>query len=500
MVVRLANTRIVCGAVITTATIFGGMARGGDEANDRIRLLENKIQQLESQTAMLRQQVDENWLTDERSGQIKGLVQEVLADAKTRGQFADGDLAAGYDKGFFIRTADNNYKLTINGWAQFRYTYGRYENKANGAGTAIDTDNRDNTSAFEVRDFRISFAGNVVTPKLTYKIEISANRGQDITYTDAFVAYKFNDVFNVRAGSFKAPFAKSTLTSDTALGLMSRPEVLLPFDAGYQLGASLYGDIIKDTLSYEVAITNGTSGDFSWDYTDGTEAPSIDNRPAFYARIAWAGSGTTKDFSDESDLRKDNSNFIWMLGAAVGYESHNVYNENVRLNGLGSHDSGTLTSGFPNPAWLELSDVYRATIDWSAKWRGWSFLTAAYFQQAQLARMDDASYQDTYNEYYRSTLFDSSGFQFSAYGQIGYFIIPQKLELLGRISTISSEGPTDSAQYYTIGANYYLAGHNARISTDLTWVPSESAISGDDGDPQRNLESFIYRFQIQISF
>ncbi len=471
-------------AALIASVLAASSAAFADSANGDVQ---SELQALKARINELEAKQNENWLTEERASQIKGLVQEVIADAKTRGQFADGDVAAGYKNGFFIQSTDKNNKLVINGWAKFRYTYGRAENKANNNGNSGITnsdENRDNTSGFEVRNFRVSFAGNVVTPDLTYKIELQADRGSDLKYSDAYVAYKFSDLFNVKTGSYKAPFAKSTLISDTSLGLLTRSEALVPFDASRQIGVSLYGDIIKDTLGYEVAVTNGTSAGGNNGSNTGS-VNNFDNRPALYARTQWAGSGTIKDFADESDLRKDNSNFIWMLGGALGYESHNKVREATTTPGWG----GVNGSNFQNSA--ALGDVYRATVDWSAKWQGWSFNTAGYFQQVN---------QSIRNTNSANATSDSSGFQFGGYGQIGYFIIPQKLEVLGRVSSISSEGPSDSAQFYTIGANYYLAGQNAKISTDITFVPSESAVAGSDGDIYLNNEAFVYRLQFQLKF
>lgn len=452
--------------------------------------VQSELQALKARINELEAKQNENWLTKERASQIKGLVQEVIADAKTRGQFADGDVQAGYKDGFFIQSADKNYKLTVGGYAQVRYTYGMHQAKTN----AFHGSNDYNSNGFEVREIRVAFSGNVVNPDITYKLELAADRGDSVTYSDAFIGYRINDTFKIRAGSYKAPFAKSQLTSDTTQGLVSRPEVLAPFDASRQLGVSLYGDIIKDTLGYEVMVSNGNGNKGAADTIDGEPSSKFDNRPAFYGRMQWAGSGKLADFNDESDLRKDNSNFIWLLGGAAGYESFNNDTGNypgkqsTGTSGWGTNDTG---SGFASLN-AKSGDIYRATVDWSAKWQGWSFLVAGYGQQANV--------EPNYGKSNDSTLGDSSGFEYGAYGQVGYFILPRRLEVVGRIGTISSEGSTDSAQYYTIGANYYLSGHNAKIQTDLTWVPSEAAANDSSTYTVANSEALIARVQLQIKF
>ena len=84
-------------------------------------------------------------------------------------------------------------------------------------------------------------------------------------------------------------------------------------------------ELIKDKLGYEVSVNDGSrtntlrqSGTVN---TGGTPTANLDNRLAYYARVQYAGNGKIADFAEEMDLRTDNREFIWLLGAAAGYES-----------------------------------------------------------------------------------------------------------------------------------------------------------------------------------
>jgi hypothetical protein len=46
--------------------------------------------------------------------------------------------------------------------------------------------------------------------------------------------------------------------------------------------------------------------------------------------------------------------------------------------------------------------------------------------------------------------------------------------------------------FYSIGANYYMKGHNCKISADFTQVNQESRFTRDDQD--------IFTFQIAVGF
>ncbi len=122
-----------------------------------------------------------------------------------------------------------------------------------------------NSSGIDIRRARISLGGNVFTPDLTFKFEgdfyggsyvnsmgvsnqNNANTGPlpapaassgAFTVTDAYVAYRFNDMFRLKVGSYKVPFAKDELTSDTLGEFMERPEAAAPFDPVRALGISL---------------------------------------------------------------------------------------------------------------------------------------------------------------------------------------------------------------------------------------------------------------------
>ncbi|MCP4836679.1 MAG: hypothetical protein GY895_18160, partial [Phycisphaera sp.] len=65
----------------TTALAIAGSAFGGVESdNDALA----QIAELKQELAELKQQNGQDWLTEQRSSEIRGIVQDVLADADTR--------------------------------------------------------------------------------------------------------------------------------------------------------------------------------------------------------------------------------------------------------------------------------------------------------------------------------------------------------------------------------------------------------------------------------
>jgi len=78
-------------------------------------------------------------------------------------------------------------------------------------------------------------------------------------------------------------------------------------------------------------------------------------------------------------------------------------------------------------------------------------------------------------------------------------LIPDKLEIAGRVSYMLTEGSSNIGEYYTLGANYYLFGHNAKIQTDVTYTPE--SVYTDAGETQlQNSHQLSFRAQLQVMF
>jgi hypothetical protein len=465
---------------------------------------------LKARIAELERKESETWLNTERTNQIRGIVEDVLADAKNRGQFADGP-DFGYNNGFFIQTPDQNFKLVVGGFAQVRYEFAQFNATNNrrfptrdvGDDDETTPDDPGNSNGFSIRRARLNFSGHAFNPNITYRFEgdfYGGNNGA-FTVTDAWIAYRWSDQIRVKAGSYKVPFAKTELASDTGLVFMERPEVLVPFDPVRSIGVSLYGDIVKEKWSYEVAANNGSqTNTLRRPSTVGLSA-NLDNRMGFYARTQYAGNGKISDFSDEPDLRRDNREFIWLAGGAIGYESQNATNNafpspqtSLPLNGLSSDDS----AGFLRSTPLN-GDIFRATLDWSAKYRGLSFITSAYFQQVNQNEGNTSSTSATnisFGPYGREK---TSFFQHGYYAQASYFVLPEKLELAARAGVLLTEGGPNVGEFYSVGANYYLYGNNVKLQSDVTYTP-EAAFTDSAAALLQNTHDLIFRMQLQLKF
>ncbi|HEY4328252.1 MAG TPA: porin [Phycisphaerae bacterium] len=478
-----------------------------DAIKTRLADLEQQNQAMKARLSEMEINANENWLSAARAEQIKGIVRDVLADAKSHESSPNG-YGVGYNNGFFIQSDDKNFKLSIGGVLQVRYEMAlHHANNAAFISKPLPQGDNENSSGFDIRRARLNFTGTAFSPNLFYRFEgdFFGNATGGFTVTDAYVGYAFSDKIKVRAGAFKTPFTKSEQEYDANLEL-ERPEVNFPFDAQRSLGVSLFGDIIKDKFSYELNANDGSKSntfrfvDSSSNVTtiSSTTTPSynLDNRLAFYGRLQYAGAGTIKEFYDggEADLRSDTRPFIWMLGFAGGYESQNSGAAAFPQNSLSVVGLGTTNAQGFAKAYALNGDIFRATLDWSAKWQGLSVNTAAYFQQVNANPFaGSAGAGLPFNT--QKTSFFEHGY----YAQVGYMLIPRRLEVLGRAGFLLDEGAPTVGQFYTLGVNYYLNGNNAKVLLDINYSP-QAAYTDASTLQIANTREVVARIQLQLKF
>jgi len=460
----------------------------------------SELQALKARIATLEQKQTENWLTDERTSQIKAIVADCIADAKKRDQFLDGDFSAGYNNGFFLQSADKNFKLQINGYVQVRYNYDHSE--VHNAKAFATTPAHGDTNGIDFRRARLYFSGNLFSPDIQFMLSGdfagTASNSGDFQLVDDFLAYHFSDMIGIRAGSFLVPFSHAEIVT-AGLQFSELPYVLAPFDPVRGLGVSLYGMPVKDTFTYEINANDGSQSNTAGRIDD--TSGKLDNRMGFYGRIQYSGSHDLPVFNDEADLRKDASKCAWMIGAAAGYESQNstatsfaAAQSSMALIGL-SNGRGP---GFYPSAALN-GDLYRATVDAHAKYQGLGFTGAAYFQQ-----INDNPPAGSNSDTFTRTFGTSSLFEAGYYGQVGYVLPgkfgPGQVEFVGRVGQLLTEGFPNQSEEYALGVNYYLFGQNAKIQSDVTYIPNEAAYNSTTVDSFINTQDIIYRIQLQLKF
>lgn len=260
----------------TASQPFGQQAF--ESLNDRLDSLERDNGYLQAEIDQLRQEAGQEWLTEKRATEIRGLVQDVLADSEARTSLQDSAATAGWDsgRGFYLRSADNRFMLQISGMMQARYLWNY---STSGGFTNYNTNpplqnsavrNNDNAYGFDLPHTRLVFKGHVFEPGIRFFIRTQfgsfesfqpgtfstngANIGA-LDVLDAYVAFDLDNQWSVRVGQFKLPFSRERLVSVQNLLTADRSSVDTLMSVGRSQGVEL--STRTDSFSWAVAVSDG---------------------------------------------------------------------------------------------------------------------------------------------------------------------------------------------------------------------------------------------------
>jgi hypothetical protein len=408
-----------------------------------------QIAELKNELAQLKAQNGEDWLTEQRAGEIRGIVQDVLADAETRTSLQDSGAMAGWDNGFFLSSPDGNYKLNVSGMVQVRWFMNHADN-------ATDEEQY----GFENGNTLLNFAGNIVDPSWTFRVRgnfadndgAGADGGFALDF--AYLEKSMDNGMSIRAGQFKSPFMRETLVEDGYQLAVTRGMLEARFGAGFGQGVQ----VAYATDNFNVAgwFGNGKdSANETWDDSD-TEY-------ALAARAEYKIAGTWDQFANENSFRGEE--FGAMIGLAFGAQENS--------------DGAAIEPG--NSEWAITGDV---TVDFGGATVAGSFV------------------------YTDSDASDDNPWGVNVQG--GYFVTDD-IELFGRYEYITLDrevaaaNDADVYNAFTLGANWFFAGNKCKLTADFSMALNGMAIFGATGAnngwrSNAEKDQWALRAQMQLMF
>ncbi len=166
-------------------------------------------------------------------------------------------LNAGYDKGFYIKSADDKNKFAMSGYIQFQGNLFEHNDIPKSArpvfNDGLEGTNRDDT--FFIRRARLKFKGHVWTKDLGFVVQIGWDGGSP-GLKDAYMDYKFEKWARVRFGQFKPPFSLEAQQSSSTIETIERAAIVSILSMGRRTGIKLYGDLLDKRLSYGLMVAN----------------------------------------------------------------------------------------------------------------------------------------------------------------------------------------------------------------------------------------------------
>ena len=421
-------------ALIASAMAFG-MAAPAMAGEAELRA---QLDAVQAKLAALEQTQNEAWLTERRAEEIKGLISDVLTDANTRATLLQDSTMAGYDNGkFFLQSADGNFKLNIGGKVQVRYMATFQANRK------VDTDSdgfadteKEKLQGIQLRRAELKFSGHIVDPSWTFKINLQTGRTDGKTITEeAAIAKQVSDELQIACGIDQLPFLREGMASSTRVLAVDRGIVTNIFDTGH--GAGLMAKYnAGDNLKIAAALSNGVTQNYDttnekpiYGNNGGYQAFGTDTTDyALTARADMKLAGSWDQADDYVSWAGDNT--AWFAGGAFHY----MKGDDVKIG----------------------ADAFGWTLDTLYKSQGW---TASLAVSGMDVNADDADHD------------------FDAYGvmaQLAYNM-NDKLQPFVRyewadVCPTGQNQNRDHLQALTVGANYFMKKHNAKITTDIVWA------------------------------
>jgi len=434
----------------TAALAIAGTAFGGGSDNDALA----QIAELKQELAELKSQNSESWLTEQRAEEVRGIVQDVLADAETRTSLQDSGAMAGWNNGFFLSSADGNYKLNISGLVQAQWFMNDAKKGDNAGIVVVGTTNDRNTEwGFQNGYTLLNFAGNVVDPSWTYRLRVNLNDNNANGELDfAYIKKTMDNGLNFTMGQFRAPWMREVLVEDGHQLAVTRSMLATLFGQGFSQGFQVgyaaddwnVNAMYSDGIGNGLANVNGSNTPFAgMPSSQNTAWNTTQTKWAFAARGEYKLKGAWADFEDESSFRGED--FGMLFGAA--FMAQNFYQANHAAGAAG------------NPGGMQ----YGLTADVTASFGGWSISGAGTWVHTK-TNFDQLP-----------AGVDQSTNPWGVNIQGGYFVTDE-WELFGRYEYIDYNFPatntnTDASKYngVTIGANWFMAKHNAKFTVDWSF-------------------------------
>lgn len=330
------------------------------------------------------------------------------------------------NKGLTFTTRDGCYKLAISLRIQFLHTVDHVRN----SDSLALTGGLQNDSSFRVRRAKLAFAGNALTNGLTYKVQLDLVGG--VVLNDAYLNWAPVAWAQLQAGQYKLPFNRQQINSTAALQLVDRAITDGAFSPARDIGVTLHGAPAGGLIEYAAGAYNG----------NGANTTKNDNNGhMFLGRIVLYPLGPFNYYS-ESDYEITPSPKV-----GVGF----AYLLDTRA--LRALDGDTLVN--------DLADIKTGTVDLMVKFHGVSLL-AELFQRVTNPRDTDI----VANVVARSYGVNLQG---------GVFVIPQRVELVGRWAKVdpSQRVVQNSISEGGGGINIYFAGHPLKLQIDYLHVRTE---------------------------
>lgn len=361
-------------------------------------------------------------------------------------------------RGVALRTSDGLFEIALGFTLQFRYTRFDFDGVS---GASPDADE------FRIRKLKVFLTGFTVDPRLTYRLQAAFENVNTpkLLLDDAWLNFKLIDQLGFQAGQSKTPYSRQELYNEAVVQFSERASSVEAFKPGRDIGGGVLGSFSGGKLNYMVGVFGG------------------------------AGQSTLRARDHVMPMVRIVLNPIGQMGPAESdLEGHSSpalsFGVDGFTNTLQKVGDNLLESNTPNYAsptgWLGRSialfrtgediSVESASADLQFKWRGLAVQGEHFWGHARG---------------------EASGFVLRAsgwYGQASYFILPHRLDLGVRYSSVDPDRarPNDVSSVLTVAPTWYFRGNNVKMQIDYSRTRRALAAGGAANDQ-------LIRLQVQLA-
>ena len=456
--------------------------------NQVLEAIQEELRHVREENRAMREEIDllqvensDDWMTEQRAEQIKGLVQDVLADADTRSSLAGNGLMAGWSDHFFLASADGRFLLRLGTLVQNRFIVNHRDSTDESSSAELDPW----VWGFETTTARLNFSGHVFGEDVQYRVSLGYGRADPYKFTnndttfaarlyEAWTRLRITDEWSVKMGLMKIPFTREFLVYEGRQLAVERSTIDWRMGLGRTMGVEL--DYIDDTMRGMLSFNSGSGSYFTrqgldpvppWAWSVDAAEISVQGRFEFLLAGEWQ---QFKQFTSPPGQE-----FGMMFGIAGG----GIKAERTSVGGD-----------------QDKNDLWAATGDVSMMFGGASlFASFTFASQSNLTPAIDSV---------------------NWYGAVvqGSVYLDQKTELYARyewggpieVEQPGEQFPTDPISILMAGINYYIDGQDVKFTIDggIAFNPISQVMTinqtGWREEPEEHDAEFLIRTQLQLMF
>ena len=453
--------------------------------------LSARLEAAEARIAELSVNQDADWMTEQRSEQIRGLVQDVLSDADTRASLQGDGSTSGYNDGFYIQSADGKWSMKINGLFQERFNVGSGRNSAGmgappfGVGAGQDANTNYTTAfGFETTRAALNFSGSLAGD-IYYNARLDwspYNNGQGAQSRTggglsnsplewAYGGFSLNDNMKLQMGRQKYEVQRSFIVNaENQLGIERGAGTYYWYSSSLTNGVKLLYD--NNNMRGNVMFSNGSTGSGavnSSDWANNNHGWGVSGRGEMLLQGDWSQFDQTMGSTRGAAMGM-------MLGVGAAY----LKNTDRDANG-------------------DVANNWLVSADYSIAADGWSLMGSMTYGQNRPAAL----------------LTNENSFGFEVLG--GYWLsdadqaYAQWQWLYPGIT--SGDNTSTRLNMLTVGWNHHMGG-NVKLSVDWSWNFSDPAVTlaaggsahgttgwwGGGQSQNTSGSQWLLRTQLQVAF